>query len=456
MAKTDERAPRTPSGFGPGFMAPLMIAAALNPFNSTSLAVALTPIGRQFDDLAGTAWLLAAVYLSAAIAQPVMGRIADLFGPRRTLFAGMTIVALGGLIGACAPNMAVLIASRLIIGVGTSAGYPCGLAMIRAQAAALDVAPPARALAFLSVAANISGTIGPPFGGFILAMLGWRWLFLINLPLAVIGLLAMRTLPADPPPRRFDLGAIDLPGMILFGIGITALMLFLMDLSTHFDPWRLGIAVLFLTALFIFERRQARPFVDVRMLGRNGTLPLIYLRQVLTSAMMYSLFYAAPQWMQASRGLPPAEVGVLMLPYALSAAVATFIVSRPTWAPARPAINIVSLVAVGVGVFLLDSSLPISAVVVLLGFCGLASGSQGMWHQQGLMRHAPPDQMGAAAGLLRTAQYIGAMLAAMMIALVMHRGADDGSMRMLAFIFAPMILLMLALVVIDRKALARD
>ncbi len=431
-------------------MVPLMIATALNPLNSSSLATALTPIDREFNDPAGAAWLLAAVYLSAAIFLPVFGRTADMFGAKRTLIFGTVIVAIGGVMGAFAPNMSVLIVSRAVIGMGTSAGYPCAMAMLRARAQALGVTPPNRTLAFLSVSSHICGMLGPPLGGFVLALLGWRWIFLVNLPLALIGLLTMRALPADPPPRRVDISVIDLPGMALFAGGIAAMTLFLMSVATRFDPWTLGISAAFLAALVVYERRLADPFIDVRMLARNGALALVFLRQTINGVMMYGLFYSIPQWMQASKGLPPAQVGLMMLPYSMIGTITTFALARPKWAPARPFINAFALLAVAGGMFLLQAGLPTPAASVFLGFCGMATAALGMWNQQSLLRHAPPDQTGAAAGLFRTTQYVGAMLAAVLIGMVMHRGADDGSMRLLALIYAPMLLVVLALTAFDR------
>ncbi len=83
-------------------VAPLLIGSLLNPINSTMISTALVPIGRDFHaGVAATAWLIAALYLASAVAQPAMGRIGDLVGPRRVLLAGLVAVAAAGVAGCC-------------------------------------------------------------------------------------------------------------------------------------------------------------------------------------------------------------------------------------------------------------------------------------------------------------------------------------------------------------------
>src|SRR6202521_623370 len=111
--------------FGFRFVAPLALGSTLNPVNSTMISTALAPIGSTFGaTVAQTAWLIAGLYLTSAIAQPTMGRLADLFGPRRIYLLSLVLVALAGLGGVYAPTLGALVAVRVLLGVGTSAAYP--------------------------------------------------------------------------------------------------------------------------------------------------------------------------------------------------------------------------------------------------------------------------------------------------------------------------------------------
>src|ERR1700689_2866475 len=96
--------------FGPTFVLPLALGSMLNPINSTMISTALAPIAESFHaTVAQTGWLIAGLYLTSAVAQPTMGRLADLFGPRRVYLISLLLVALSGIVGALAPSLAVLV-----------------------------------------------------------------------------------------------------------------------------------------------------------------------------------------------------------------------------------------------------------------------------------------------------------------------------------------------------------
>lgn len=114
---------------------PMILGSVLNPINSTIIAVALVPIGAAFGaPPAETAWLVSALYLATAIGQPVVGRLIDLFGPRRLFLIGTALVGAAGIIGILAPGLGVLIGARVLLGFGTCAGYPAAMSLLRREA----------------------------------------------------------------------------------------------------------------------------------------------------------------------------------------------------------------------------------------------------------------------------------------------------------------------------------
>ncbi|HET6633866.1 MAG TPA: MFS transporter, partial [Streptomyces sp.] len=140
--------------FGARLMTPLLLGAVLNPVNSTMIATALVAIGRAFHvGAADTAWLVGALYLASAVAQPAMGRLADLFGPRRVLLTGLLAVTAAGVVGTLAPAFGWVIGARVLLGVGTAAAYPCAMAVLRTRAHRLGTPLPRPVLARLSLAA---------------------------------------------------------------------------------------------------------------------------------------------------------------------------------------------------------------------------------------------------------------------------------------------------------------
>src|SRR5690349_1717550 len=124
-----------PDGFDRRLLPPMMVGAALNPVNSSIISVSLVPIGAAFGaPPSQTAWLISALYLATASGQPVVGRLIDLFGPRRLFLAGTALTGIAGVVGMLAPDLGVLIAARVLLGFGTCAGYPAAMYLIRSEA----------------------------------------------------------------------------------------------------------------------------------------------------------------------------------------------------------------------------------------------------------------------------------------------------------------------------------
>src|ERR1700751_3140048 len=122
----------------------LLLTSTLNPINSSLIATALVPIAHALSVPVGrTAILVSALYLASSIAQPTAGKLAEEFGPRRVFLAGILLVLAGGLVGGFAPDLTALVLARVLIGVGTSAGYPSAMLMVRRRAtrAGLDAPP---------------------------------------------------------------------------------------------------------------------------------------------------------------------------------------------------------------------------------------------------------------------------------------------------------------------------
>jgi MFS family permease len=149
------------------FVTPLYMGSALNPINSSLIATALVPIAAAVHVSVGrTAVLVSALYLASAIAQPTGGKLAEEFGPRRVFLAGILTVLAGGLVGGFGQDLTTLVVARVLIGVGTSAGYPSAMLLIRRRADAAGLgAPPGSVLGGLMIAGAATAAVGLPIGG---------------------------------------------------------------------------------------------------------------------------------------------------------------------------------------------------------------------------------------------------------------------------------------------------
>src|SRR3989440_5369556 len=144
------------------------------------IAVGLVALQGDFHvSLAQAAWLISSFYLAASVAQPLMGRLADRFGPRRVYCTGLTLVGATGVLVLLAPGFGWVVAARVLQAIGSSAAYPAGLALIRRLAGGR---PPAATLGVLSAANSASAAVGPVLGGGLVAARGWRGAFAGNIP----------------------------------------------------------------------------------------------------------------------------------------------------------------------------------------------------------------------------------------------------------------------------------
>ena len=161
------------SPFGFTFIAPLVLGSVLNPINSTMLATALVPIAESLgSDIAATGWLIAALYLTTAVAQPTLGRMVDLLGARRVFLASLGLVAAAGLCGQFASTLAGLVAVRILLGVGTSGAYPAAMRILRERGEATGSKPPRFVFGVMTLSAFSTTAVGPVIGGLLVSAFG--------------------------------------------------------------------------------------------------------------------------------------------------------------------------------------------------------------------------------------------------------------------------------------------
>jgi MFS family permease len=445
--------------FGRRFVTPLFLGSALNPINSTLIATALVPIAHAMHVSVGrTSVLVAALYLASAVAQPAAGKLSEEFGPRRVFVTGIGTVLLGGIVGALARDLTTLIVARVLIGIGTSAGYPSAMLMIRrrATAAGLD-APPGSVLGGLSIAGTVTVAIGPPIGGVLVGWLGWRSAFLINIPFALAALaMAVFWIPRDTAgsgaPRRFREVArrLDVMGIAGFGGAMTALLVFLLGLP-HTTWVALGIAVVIASALVWWELRAATPFFDVRQLASDLPLTRTYLRTSLTLLGVYTVLYGLTQWLQAGRGYSAEQSGLLILPMGAIAAIVIRPISTRNLIRSPLIAAAISMLVASVGVLFLTTRSQVILIIVVTLVFGITIGTTTTGNQTALYAQAPPNQLGTASGLFRTFSYLGSIASSTLTGIVFRSKVDDSGLHTLAVILVAVAAVVLVMTLLDHR-----
>jgi MFS family permease len=435
------------------FVAPLMWGSALNPINSSIIATALVGIGSDLHvGIGSTAVLVSGLYLASAVAQPTMGKLAGWFGARTIFVVGMAVVALGGVVGGLSQNIGWLLVARVMIGIGTSAGYPTAMMLIRSRADSVGIGVPGGVLSGLTIAGAVTASLGLPLGGLLVGWVGWRSVFWINVPVAVIGIIAtLVSVPADRPEPNDQTGSLwratDPIGIAAFAGTVISLLTFLDDLRRP-TWWLIAVILSFVAFLVVWERRADVPFIDTRALGRNKSLQRTYLRNLLTLLATYCSLYGFSQWLGESRHLSSTTVGVMLLPMTMIGALASGLVGRRNWIRGPLIWTGLVVIAGGLLMLLVDSS---SSIVVLIGLSvvfGLTVLGQTA-NQSTLYQQTPAHDLAVASGLLRTSGYIGAVFSSSVIALSFGHAATDSGLHAIGYVFAGLGVLLTLVTVFD-------
>jgi MFS family permease len=422
---------------------PLVLGTLLSALNSSMISVALIAIKQQFHAGTDVVWLVSGLYLATAVGQPTMGRLADQLGARRVFCAGLLVVIVAAVTAPFAPGIGWLLVARVLLGVGTSAAYPAGVAVVRDWAAE-QKGDPTGGLGAIAMASQVAVALGPPLGGVLVEFAGWRSIFWVNLPVAGLSLvLTLFWVRADGPvlARRFSdvVRALDLVGIALFAMGLIGLLLFLMSIDGQPRWWALAAAAVLTTALVFWERRVPKPFIDVPMLVANRALSATYIRTAVTFVVFYTVFYALPQWLEQGRQMSTMDSGLVMLPVAGLGAVATMLATRLTERRGlRPVLVIGSggLLVGSLALFGVDRSTPIAVLLVVGAVLGLPNGFNSLGNQAAMYDTAPPDALGTASGLYRTSQFVGANFASALVGLTMASEATDGRLHLAALVIS--------------------
>ena len=437
------------------FVTPLLMGSVLNPVNSSLLATALAPIARAIHIPVGrTAILVSVLYLACVVAQPTAGKLSEEFGPRRVFLIGIVTVLIGGLIGGFGQNLSTLVVARVLIGVGTSAGYPSAMLMIRRRADDAGLAePPGGVLGSLLLAGIGILTIGLPLGGVLVDAWGWRTTFLVNVPFALVTLaFTVAWIPRDPPvgatSLRSVVSRIDVSGVIGFGAAMTLLLVFLLSLPR--PAWvTLGAAILVSTGLVAWELRARRPFIDVRLLATNLALARTYIRAAMGTLCIYTVLYGLTQWLETVRGTSAREAGLVLLPMSAASALIVRPIARRNLVR-LPLLLTAGLCLLGsVCLVLVTTDTPVGWIIMVTLPFGVALGTTTSGNQTTLYAQTSTAEIGTASGLLRTFSYVGSVASSAIIAVAFRTEVSDHGLHSLAAVMIIASIVAVVLVIAD-------
>lgn len=383
----------------------LSLAVCLTQFDVTATAVALPAIRADLGfSLAATAWVMDAYSLAFAGCLFVAGALADRFGRRRALLAGNAFFALASLLCGLAWDGAVLWAARALQGCGSAFFITGALAAISLAYPPSAPALRARAFGIIGVTGGAAMALGPTLGGLIAAGIGWRWIFLINLPICLLSDIAVRRVVVES--RDAAGRPLDLPGVLLLTLAIALPVQGLLQPDNPALRWG-GMAggVLFTVLLVRQQKRRVQPMLDPALFARRAPRAIITILLSLSVGYWAVLVYL-PIWLQAAFGLTTAQTG-----YAMLAATLPMLVLPPAgiWLTTRHGWRAnftggMALLALGMALLALAAVLTAGLGWALAAMTMGAAGA-GLCNSQvsgALVALAPPDRAGMASALATT------------------------------------------------------
>ncbi|MGV9308098.1 MFS transporter [Nonomuraea sp. NPDC003727] len=382
----------------------------LLPSLSTSVAnVGLPAMAAAFEAAFNEVqWVVIAYLLAVTTLIVGAGRLGDIAGRRRLLLGGIAVFTLATLLCGLAPNLPLLVAARALQGAGAA----CMMALTMAFVG--ESVPKERTgsvMGLLGTMSAVGTALGPSLGGVLIAVSGWRAIFLIGVPLGLLAFALTLRLPSAPATSAAR-GRFDTAGTALLALALGAYALAMTIEATAFGPPAIGLLVVSGAALGLFviiERRVASPLLTLSMF-RDPVLAAGLTTSALVSTVMMTTLVVGPFHLSRALGLDPASVGLAMSAGPAVAALAGVPAGRATDRFGPEAMVIVGLGGVIGGTAAL-SLMPVAAgvlgyvlplVTVTAGYALFQAANN-----TAVMKDVSPHQRGLVSGMVNLSRNLG-------------------------------------------------
>ncbi|MEV6116518.1 DHA2 family efflux MFS transporter permease subunit [Streptomyces sp. NPDC052109] len=312
----------------------LMLGMFLAALDQTIVSTSIRTIADDLHGLSAQAWVTTAYLITSTISTPLYGKLSDLYGRKPFFLAAITIFIAGSAACSFATSMTELSAFRAFQGIGAGGLMSLALAIIG------DIVPPrerARYQGYMLAMFGSSSVLGPLIGGFlagrssILAIAGWRWVFLVNVPVGIIALFVVAKVLNLPHTRREH--RIDWWGALTIAVGVVPLLL----VAEQGQDWGwtstkasvcYAVGAVGLIVWVFVERAMGEEALIPMRLFRSAVFSKMSLLSVLVGMGMFGGMMMVPLYLQIVKGVSPTKSGLLMLPLMVGMIAGTIVVGR--------------------------------------------------------------------------------------------------------------------------------
>ncbi|TGC09224.1 MFS transporter [Methanolobus halotolerans] len=395
-----------------------ILAGFITPFDGSAVNIALPTIGAEFHmDAIALSWVATAYLLSSAVFLVPFGKIADIYGRKKVFLYGITIFTIASLAMTMVPSTETLISIRVVQGLGSAMIFGTGLAIVT------SVFPPGErgtALGIYITAVYIGLSSGPFIGGLMTQHLGWRSIFLVNVPIGVSTILLiiwkLKGEWVECSGERFDL-----TGSVLYGLAVISVMY---GLSVLPDLKGVSLMVAGIAGVILFafyEMQILSPVLDIRLLTRNRVFALSNLSALISYSATFAVTFLLSLDLQYTKGFTPQSAGLILIVQPVVQAMISPIAGRLSDKVEPRLIASAGMGLTATGLFLLifvTGTTPVWYMMIALLVLGTGFGFFSSPNTNVIMSSVDKRFYGVASGMTGTMRLLGQMLSmgvAMMI-----------------------------------------
>src|SRR5688500_123666 len=388
----------------------LCLAQAMLVLDVTVVNVALPVISRELGLTPGLAgWAVAAYAVTFGGLLLLGGRLADVFGTRRMLLAGLAVFTIASLAAGLANTAELFLVARALQGIGAALLSPAALATLLHR---FDGAARHRALAVWGAVGGGGAAVGVLLGGLLAGGPGWRWIFFVNVPVGALVAVAIVVLGiAAPVARRRE--RVDLAGAVLATAGIGSLIAALTATTSGEALLPAGLALLGIVLLGAFvavERRAAQPLVRLELVRSRPVATGSLLMLVATGLLVGGLFMFSFE-LQSGAGWSPIATGLAFLPISVAVIAGAHVAGRAVGRVGPRIVGSLALLVAALGLGTTAGALSTGAVeFVAIGgrtLAALGLGAAFVCASTTALSHVATSEAGAASGLLNSFHELG-------------------------------------------------
>ena len=386
------------------------LTAFLTAFTGSSVNIALPAVGHDFSlDAILLSWVSTSFFLAAAMFLVPIGRFADIHGRKRIFVLGISVFTFSSLLAGLAPSAAILIAARVLQGIGSAMISGTGVAILTSVFPAQERG---RVLGINVAAVYLGLSLGPSLGGILTQQLGWRSIFLATLPLglAVIAFVLWR-LEGEWAEARGE--SFDLFGSVIYAAALVALMYGFSQLPDLAGAVLIALGVVGFVGFGAWELNAKNPVLNLALFRGNRTFTFSNLAALIHYAAVFAVSFLLSLYLQYIKGLSPQQAGLILIFQPAVQFLFSPAAGRLSDRVEPRILASAGMVLTAVGLLLLvllSPATPLWAIVAILTLMGFGYALFSSPNMNAIMGSVERRFYGVASGMLATMRLIGQVL----------------------------------------------